>query len=87
MQEQNFRWLVEHITLRVSIAERASTRSFTAAVFAVAVIAVIRDLAEFALTVNQITFNAYRGMVAGLGSGAVLVLTALIYVVARRLIK
>ncbi len=86
-QEGNFEWVVQHVNLRAGIAERASTRSFTAAVFAVAVVALMRDVAEWTLSIGIIQWNTYRVIVIAIGCLAVAVLSYLLYLLAKRIIK
>jgi len=86
-QERNFEWVVQHVNLRVGIAERAATRSFTAAVFSVAVVAVMRDVVDTSLTAGVIEWSQYRAIVLVLGSIGVLLISYLLYLVARRLIR
>jgi hypothetical protein len=86
-QERNFEWVVQHVNLRVGIAERAATRSFTAAVFAVAVVAVMRDVVDTSLTAGVIAWSQYRAMVLVLGCLGVMLVSYLLYLVAKRLIR
>ncbi|MDT0401792.1 MULTISPECIES: hypothetical protein [Streptomyces] len=86
-KETNLEWVVQHAALRVGIAERRATRSFTAAVFAVAVVAVMRDIVDSSLNAGIIEWSMYRVLVLVLSSAAVVVLSYLLYLVAKRFIR
>jgi hypothetical protein len=86
-QEQNFEWVVQHVNLRVGIAERAATRSFTAAVFAVAVVALMRDVFDSSVTIGVIHWSQYRVLVLVLGCVTVVLLSYLLYLAAKRLVR
>lgn len=87
MQEQNFQWLVDHITLRTSIAERATTRSFTTAVFTVALVGVIQNLTQYSLVTNAVTVTSYKVLVLLLGSASILAVSGLIYFAVHKIVK
>lgn len=86
-QEENFGWVVQHVGLRVSIAERSSTRSFTAAVFSVALVALMRDMADSTLNLGIIEWSTYRAILLVVGCLAVLVTSYLLYLVCQRWLR
>lgn len=86
-QERNFEWVVQHVNLRVGISERGATRTFTAAVFSVACVALMRDVVESSLTVGIIEWSVYRVLVLILGSLAVVSTSYLLFLAAKRLVR
>lgn len=86
-KEKDLGWVGQHADLRVAIAERKATRSFTAAVFAVAVVAVLRDVVDSSLSAGIIQWSLYRALVLVLSSMSVLVVSYLLYFAAKRFIR
>jgi hypothetical protein len=85
--EQNFGWVVEHIVLRVSIAERSATRSFTAAVFSVAAVTLLQNMLNQSLTLGLLQWTAYRVAVLAIAGVSMITLAYLLFLLARRMIK
>lgn len=86
-KEMNLEWIVQHASLRVTVAERKATRSFTAAVFAVAVVAVMRDIVDSSLTAGIIQWSMFRALVLVLITISVAVVSYLLYLGATRFIR
>jgi hypothetical protein len=87
MLERNFDWVVEHIKLRVSIAERSATRSFTAAIFAVAVVALMLPVIAQSLYAEPIHWAAYRITMLAITSLGVLTLSYLLFLLFRKVVR
>jgi hypothetical protein len=87
MQGHNFTWIVEHVSLRANIAERASTRGMAAAVFAVATITLANAVVTSVLTINDVHWTLGRFVVIVIASVAVLVSGYGLYLMTRRGLK